>query len=279
MRSAELRATQAERIAGVRPLLKWPGGKRLLSHELCGLFPDRYARYIEPFVGGGAVFFRLMPSRAIVGDANEALIECYEAVRDHAQEVHERLQRLHNNREQYYRIRASRPRTAITRAARLIYLTTLSFNGIYRENRRGHFNVPYGNRPSRGMPTLAELNVVSGALRRATLCAGDFAVTTKSAQPGDLVYFDPPYHATTRHSFRKYNRVQFSIEDHERLAEEARRLVNLGCHVFVTNSDHPDARRLYSGFKMIRIHRASIIAASSVHRRSVTELVFANVLA
>ncbi|MDB5071117.1 MAG: dam [Candidatus Eremiobacteraeota bacterium] len=259
-----------------RPLLKWPGGKRFLARELRSLFPDRYCQYIEPFIGGGAIFFDLMPSSAIVGDANEDLMECYQAVRSAPDEVHARLSRLRNSKEDYYYIRSSKPRTALTRAARLIYLTTLSFNGIYRENQRGEFNVPYGNRPLRRMPTLVDLKAVSAVLRCARLCAGDFALTTKFARPGDLVYLDPPYPATSKHSFRKYHRTLFSVTDHERLALEARRLVELGCHVFVSNADVPEARKLYSGFKMIRIHRTSIIAASSSYRRAVTELVFAN---
>lgn len=259
----------------VPPLLKWPGGKRSLADHILPLIPKRYATYVEPFVGGGAMFFALRPHSAILGDTDQALIECYSQVRENPTAVIKALQRLRNSSDDYYRIRSSRPRTPPAAAARLIYLTNLSFNGIYRLNFAGDFNVPYGQRNQRRPAAPTRVRHVSAALKSATLVCSDFEAVVARAGRGDVVYLDPPY--TVAHSnngFIRYNARLFSWRDQERLANSAREASNRGAVVIISNADHPSVRNLYSHFDVITVQRRSTIAAQSEGRRAVTECIF-----
>lgn len=260
-------------IGGVVPFLKWPGGKRFLA-PFIAQFVNLAAkdRYFEPFVGGGAVFFRLQPDRAVIADRNPALIECYQILKRDPELVISTLKRARNDEESYYRIRNSKPRTEHGRAARLIYLCRLSFNGIYRENQRGEFNVPYGYKTESKVAQPDLLIAASELLQSAEIECCDFAEATVRAKNGDVVYFDPPYTvAHNNNGFVKYNRNLFSWSDQERLALEAKRLSDLGCTVLVSNADHPSVRALYDGFKFMRIRRTSVMAASADFRGEVTE--------
>lgn len=258
-----------------RPLIKWPGGKRALVGSILQFIPKKFGTYFEPFFGGGAVFFALQPSSAVLSDANEELINAYTQVRDNPQALAHALRSLKNSEHDYYKIRATAPRTELHKAARLIYLTRLSFNGIHRVNLRGEFNVPYGYKTHLTTIDEEHLYLASSALRDAKLMAGDFEANTRDASKGDVIYFDPPY--TVAHGlngFVKYNERIFSWSDQERLAEYARTLANRGCRVIVSNADHESIHALYCGFRCHIIKRPSVIAASSSHRRQITECVF-----
>lgn len=260
---------------GVAPILKWPGGKRLLADHIIALMPLQRERYIEPFLGGGAVFFRLRPTSAVLGDADPALINCYTQIRDHPSEVLRALARMKNSQAEYYRIRGARPRSGVSRAARLLYLANLSFNGIYRLNFKGEFNVPYGHRPHRRPVEPTHLRTVSAVLRNATLRCDDFEVTLRKARSGDIVYLDPPYTvAHANNGFIRYNARLFAWSDQQRLAIAAREAACRGAFVVVTNADHVSVRNLYSGFHEVRLERSSTIAAASGKRKVVTESIF-----
>lgn len=236
------------------------------------LLPERFNRYIEPFVGGGALFFHLLPRNAILCDLNESLIECYATIRDHPERVIDALRRLQNSEAYYYATRASKPRKAHTRAARLIYLCTLAFNGIYRENLTGSFNVPYGRKGDLKVCDPDRILESSSALRTAQLVCGDFSLATNKARAGDLVYCDPPYTvAHNNNGFVKYNARIFSWSDQKRLAKECRRVADLGCYTIASNAAHGEIRRLYKGFNVITISRPSVIAAASSARRTIEE--------
>jgi DNA adenine methylase len=259
----------------VPPILKWPGGKRFLADQIVGLIPSHYDRYIEPFLGGGAVFFQLRPSRAVLADADPALINCYMQVREYPDEVLKALTRMRNSETEFYRVRASRPRSAVSRAAKLIYLANLGFNGIYRLNFKGEFNVPYGHRPHRRPADSAHLRKASLLLRTASLRCDDFEVTLRTARPGDVVYLDPPYTvAHANNGFIRYNARLFSWLDQQRLAIAAREAAHRGAFVVITNADHGSVRDLYPGFHEIRVERSSTIAAASGKRKVVTESIF-----
>ena len=265
----------AGKPCGVAPLLKWPGGKRSLLPALRELVPSAFTTYYEPFVGGGALFFDLCPDGAVLADHNEHLISCYEEVRDNPSAVIEILQRMPNSPEDYYRIRRWSPTTAIEAAARTIYLATLAFNGIYRVNLRGEFNVPYGHKSHLQPCDRVRVMAASEALSRAQLMRADFEDALRTASCGDFVYLDPPYTVThAKNGFLKYNARIFSWEDQERLACIARGLTARGCTVVVSNADHPSVRRLYADFEQRTVQRPSRIAASSEFRRRVTECVF-----
>jgi DNA adenine methylase len=262
-------------VNSLTPLLKWPGGKRFLVRQIASLSPVKFRRYFEPFLGGGAVFFALSPNHAIISDSDEELINCYRQIRDSPESVIARLRRLKNNEQEYYKIRASKPRTDVGRAARLVYLISLSFNGIYRLNTFGQFNVPYGRKTHLRVCNPIKIREISRALARAQLECCDFSRALDSAGRGDLVYLDPPYTvAHGNNGFLKYNAKIFSWKDQERLARTAHALARKGCSVIVSNADHISIRELYREFHVLQVQRPSNIAANKTFRVPTTECVF-----
>lgn len=196
----------------MKPILKWAGGKRWLIRAKPQLFSLSYARYVEPFVGSGAIYFHLSPQAAMLGDKNVELINLYQAIKDDWRKVHQLL-RVHadlHNDAYYYEIRSQKPLCAAGRAARFLYLNRTCFNGLYRENRKGEFNVPRGTKdtvlfPDDNFESLASL--LSGA----ELYSGDFERLLRRVKVGDLVFVDPPY--TVKHNangFVRYNEKIFS---------------------------------------------------------------------
>jgi DNA adenine methylase len=257
------------------PLLKWAGGKRFLLSHILPFAPTSFNHYYEPFLGGGAMFFSLQPPCATLSDTNEDLIETYTEVRDGPQGVIDLLKRMSNSESDYYRIRDSRPRTPAGRAARLIYLCTLSFNGIYRQNLRGEFNVPYGYKTHVNPCDEPRIHRIADTLRGRAITSSDFESVLANAKDGDFVYFDPPYTvAHGNNGFVKYNAKIFSWADQKRLAALAGQLKKKGCSVLVSNADHPSIRQLYPRFEIHVIERNSVMSASSVFRRPVRECLF-----
>lgn len=268
-------STTAEEPVSRPPLLKWPGGKRALARQILERVPGRFQTYYEPFFGGGAVFFALKPERAVIGDLNEELINCYRIVQSDPIGLISVLKAFKNDEASYYKIREYRPRTPLRRAARLLYLTRLSFNGIHRVNLKGSFNVPYGRKTH--LPAFDEQAVLdaSTALAGVTIEVGDFETVTAGATYGDVVYFDPPYTvAHANNGFIKYNEKIFSWADQNRLASHARNLHRRGCTVIVSNADHASVRELYHDADVEIIRRYSVISASKEHRRQITECLF-----
>jgi DNA adenine methylase len=269
-----LETEQMKEILNVRPLLKWAGGKRALTHEITPHLKG-YNRYHEPFFGGGAVFFDLAPRSAVVGDLNPELINCYEVTKNNPNELIEKLRRLKNTEETYYKVRASAPRSTASKAARFIYLCTLSFNGIYRVNLSGQFNVPYGHKLNLNPCNSEFIHSVSRKLRNCELVCDDFEIIASRASRGDCVYFDPPYTvAHGNNGFVKYNEKIFSWRDQERLEMVARKLARRGVKVVVSNADHPSLRDLYKEFNVQTVERWSVISASSTGRKKITECIF-----
>jgi DNA adenine methylase len=199
----------------------------------------------------------------------------YRQVRDNPQGLIQLLGKYRNNERAYYKIRDSSPRTPLSRAVRLLYLTRLAFNGIYRVNLDGYFNVPYGKKSHLSTCDPDRLLKVSHALRAAVIRHQDFERATTKARSGAVIYFDPPYTvAHENNGFVKYNEKIFSWDDQVRLANHARVLAQRGCHVVISNADHASIRKLYVGFSVARVTRFSRIAASSDHRREISELIF-----
>ncbi len=261
------------------PFLKWAGGKRWLVRSHPHLFPKFSGTYFEPFLGSGAVFFHLQPEKAVLSDKNKALIDTYSVVRDFPHALHSRLakfQQLHSTRF-YYETRSSIPSGKIDQAARFIYLNRTCFNGLYRENRKGEFNVPMGTKTQVQFPegTLADL---SKQLKNADLVPRDFEDTLNKVRQGDFVFVDPPYTVShNNNGFIKYNDVLFSWEDQKRLADAVRRASKAGAYVLVSNANHNALVELYSGF-MTRyaLARASILSGKPTGRRGTEEAVFLN---
>lgn len=263
------------------PFLKWAGGKRNLISYLAPYLRSENleSRYFEPFLGGGAAFFFLQPHLGFLSDANEELIETYIAVRDEVDLVIQHLSGMPHSKEDYYRIRESRPSSAAARAARFVYLNKTCFNGLYRVNLKGEFNVPFGRHGSNlEVCNQRQLRAASNALASASLTAGDFERVLTETNPGDVVYFDPPYTtAHTNNGFIEYNAKVFSWDDQHRLASVADSLVDNNVTVVISNADHPSIVDCYTRSGKLtpeRLERWSTIASKAPKRVRTTELVF-----
>lgn len=261
----------------MNPFLRWPGGKRWLVQSQAHLLPHSYNTYIEPFLGGGSVYFHLQPARAVLSDINDDLIATYRGVRAAPRRVQSRLsrfQRLHSQ-QHYDALRHSAPSGVIARAARFIYLNRTAFNGIYRVNKQGLFNVPMGDRV-KVAAGCASLQAAAKILRGTHLVSVDFEDSIDSAGKRDLVFADPPY--TVRHGnngFRKYNEVLFSWPDQVRLAQALARARDRGAIIIATNANHRCIRELYRplGFAFTPVTRYSGVSASAESRQLFSELV------
>jgi DNA adenine methylase len=222
------------------------------------------------------MFFSLQPAHSVLSDINPDLINCYSAVRDEPEQVIGALAALRNTEAEYYRVRDEwTPSDPVERAAQLIYLTSLSFNGIHRTNLKGKFNVPYGRRTHIEPLDPNRIRAVSEALQTAEVICADFEQATASVGPHDLVYLDPPYTvAHNSNGFVRYNSQIFAWSDQLRLARLARELVDRGAYVIVSNADHESVTSLYEGFQRRTIQRSSTIAASSEKRGSISECIF-----
>ena len=268
-----------------RPFLKWAGGKARLVPEICRYIPRNYETYVEPFVGGGALFFSLRPDAAILADSNEELMNCYGVVRDRCPDLIEELQKfaeLPYREETFYGIRKLRlsPEEKIKKAARMIYLNRTAYNGLYRVNRDGNFNTPFGRYEKLSLPTKKVLQGASKALQKSILKTLDFERTLQnSLHTGDFVYLDPPYPAVSKYSdFNRYTKNFFSEGDHERLSEQIKKLDEMGVAFVLSNADHPLIRKLYGGtkFKIVRVWAPRYINSKGDRRGNVAEVLITN---
>jgi DNA adenine methylase len=257
------------------PLFKWPGGKRWLAPFIADQYWRPSMKLIEPFAGGAALFFELEPEQALLSDVNPQVINCYRWVRDDVWGMIDRLSTMKNSPEEYYRIRSWCPQSTIDQAVRFLYLTRLSFNGIYRENLKGQFNVPYGGKVHLDVVQREALVRSAQILQGTELMVCDFEQAANKAEQGDLVYFDPPY--TTAHNtngFTKYNARIFSWNDQKRLARVAKTLMDRGCIVVSSNAQHVTITELYPDFEVQELRRFSVIGSKSVYRREISESLF-----
>lgn len=262
------------------PFLKWPGGKRWFVYNHATLLPVHFGTYIEPFLGAGSVFFYLQPARALLGDANSELINVYQTIKDDWEALCASLryrQRRHreNADQYYYAVREMSPSLPMQRASRFIYLNRTCFNGIYRVNRQGRFNVPRGTKDKVVFET-DNFEAMSTLLAKAELVAGDFQALVDRASLDDLVFCDPPYTVLHNYNgFRKYNEVLFSWADQERLASALLRAARRGAKVVCTNANHASVRALYDDpvFSLQAVSRVSSISADTASRRNFEELI------
>lgn len=259
------------------PFLKWAGGKRWLAASPYLLLPESYKRYIEPFLGGGAMFFRLQPEEAILSDINSKLVNAYVQVRDNLEGVKSGLDKHQNNHctEHYYSVRDGEPESDLDAAVQFIYLNRTCWNGLYRVNKLGRFNVPVGTKMAVNYEN-GELEAVSQSLFNAEIHCRDFEESIELAQEGDFLFVDPPY--TVNHNmngFLKYNENIFSWADQQRLRAAVGRAISRGAKVALTNADHASVRELYKGFGTYRqVWRASVLAGKATERGRRSEALF-----
>lgn len=266
-----MKPQEVQSRADARPILKWAGGKTQLLDELNARSPKRYGRYIEPFIGGGALFFDLRPREAVIADSNPELVNLYQCIRNDHEEVIDYLKQFQNSEDFFYKIRALRfeklePGYA---AARTIYLNRTCYNGLYRVNRKGEFNVPFGSYKNPAFCQPDVLAAAADALADTAIVLGDYkAVLRQHARAGDFVFLDPPYLPITEYAdFKRYTKEQFYEEDHRELAAEVRRLQKLGCHVVLTNSNHPLVHELYEGLDIEVVSTRRNISSRSSTRK------------
>lgn len=265
------------------PVLKWAGGKSRLVDELTARVPASYKRYFEPFVGGGALFFRTAPAGAVINDFNPDLINTYRCVAWNVESVIRRLVELrrHHGEDHYYQIRdrfndRERPMTEVARAAAFIYLNKTCYNGLYRVNSKGRFNVPMGRYKDPQIFDPDHLRAAARLLRRAEIHSGDYRDCVAAARAGDFVYFDPPYApVSATANFTAYTAGSFGDDEQAALADRARYLVRHGVHVLISNSDVPRIRELYlglDGFRIDEVDCSRAINSAPGKRGAVTEL-------
>lgn len=255
------------------PVLRWAGGKRWAVAKIMQHLPSDVNHLFEPFAGGAALFFHSSPRTATLSDTNGDLINAYLCLRDNLSDVIDVLKKWENSENTYYKVRDLKKISKIERAARLIYLCRHSFNGIYRVNMKGDFNVPYGQKHWRSTFDEEALIRANLVLKKATLQHCDFQQVLAKPKKGDVVYADPPYTvAHNNNGFVKYNEKIFSFSDQERLAFECKRLASEGVIVLVSNADHASIKALYDGSIFHVIERSSVISADSAFRRRITEL-------
>ena len=280
--------------ASPRPFLKWAGGKRRLLPEITAAFPERFGRYFEPFLGGGAVLLRMMAAHpgtaCIASDADRDLVVAYGAIRDDVEEVIELL-RAHAERyasgdggggDYYYRVRAESPSGDAERTARMLFLNRTCFNGLYRTNKSGKFNVPFGGYKNPNIVNAAVLRAASDLLlsARPSITCSDFEEGVGGAERGDLVYMDPPYQPTSPTSFTHYTRRDFGGGDLGRLAAACLALDERGCRVVLSNSDAPEVRRMFAAvggrwrYRRLSVSRA--INSDGAKRGGHSELLIRN---
>lgn len=275
----------------VSPLLKWAGGKRHIAELLAGFLPTdwRSGKYYEPFIGGGAMFLHLHPVQAHLSDLNPRLVGFYRFVKDSPKALLDGINRLHGEFESagtgrksevFYEMRSrfneSDPRD-IESASLLYALNKLCFNGLYRENSKGMFNVPFGHKKRFPPVNESDFLAVSRLLSAAELSTSDFSVAVENAVPGDFVYFDPPYiPINMTSSFTAYSSAGFGTEHQRRLAELMQALAERGVRAMCSNSDSVLTREVYSSLHVDVIQAPRMVSASSDGRKLVNELVIRN---
>ena len=264
------------RKMSLEPFLKWAGGKRWFAARHMIFVPPEFVRFIEPFLGGGAMFFALQPEASIVSDINLELVGCYVAIRDNPAAISEglRVHQVMHSKDHYYRVRSSVPSNDIERAVRFLYLNRTCWNGLYRVNKKNEFNVPIGTKSTVEMPN-DNFDAVSKVLNRATILSCDFEETLALAEAGDFAFVDPPY--TVKHNlngFVKYNDKIFTWLDQVRLRNAIEEAASRGVKILVTNANHSSIRELYEGLgRQDIVSRSSVLAAQAEHRASTDELV------
>lgn len=262
-------------------MVKWAGGKAGLLSELLPLVPDTVERYIEPFAGGAALFFALAAQaprrfkKALLADTNADLIALYRSLQSDPDALIESLAQYHHDEDLYYATRDRDPNemSEVERAARLVFLNRTCFNGLWRVNSKGKFNVPFGRYANPKILDEPRLRNAAAALKRATLQHGDFERVSAKAKPGDFVYFDPPYLPVSRTAnFTAYGSDGFGADEQERLLRELVRLRALKVRAVLSNADTAEARALYKGFAMKVVHMRRPINRDIKKRGHVGEL-------
>lgn len=265
--------------------VKWAGGKKQLLGQFKDYFPKDINRYLEPFVGGGSVAFSIIknhkPEDVIISDSNEELINAYKVIRDNTNELIEKLKQYKSvhNKDNYYKVRNLQPEklSKIERAARFIYLNKTCFNGLYRVNSKGRFNVPLGSSKHPAILMEDDLKEISSLLQKVMIKHMSFENVMNYAQKGDFIYLDPPYYPLKKgKSFTTYTKEAFLEKEQKKLSEVFRDLDKKGCKVMLSNSDTDFIKALYKGYNIDTVQASRMINSDATKRGKISELVIRN---
>lgn len=264
-------------LVPARPVLKWAGGKTQLLPQILERLPARIETFFEPFVGGAAVFFALAAEgrfqRAVLADRNPDLVAVYRALQADAEAVIDELSQMRHSEAEYYRIRELSPRRLAQRAARVIYLNKTGYNGLYRVNRSGQFNVPFGRYKKPNICDAENLRAAARVLEGVEIVEADFEEVCVRARPGDAVYLDPPYVPLSKTAnFTAYARHPFGPSEHQRLARAFTELERRRVAAVLSNSDTPETRALYRGFRAKKVQVSRAINSRPTARGPIDEL-------
>lgn len=268
-----------------QPFVKWAGGKRQLIPALLERMPEQYGRYFEPFIGGGALFFELQPENAVINDINKVLVATYRAIQSNPSALMARIGEIDSGlgdepKEYYYRVRdafnerLSEGRYDLETSALFVHLNKHCFNGLYRVNAKGLFNVPYNGSKAKSF-TEDSILAASEALGDTCILEGDFQDACEDAQPGDFIFFDSPYAPLNPTSFEAYTKEGFSIDEHKRLADLFRELDSLGCYCLLTNHNTELINELYKGYRIDVVQVKRFINSDASNRKG-TEVIIRN---
>jgi DNA adenine methylase len=275
----------------MKPLLKWAGGKRHIAEELRTKFPENWdsGTYFEPFIGGAAMFLSAVPKRAVVADVNKRLVHFYQFVKNSPSEFYSELQKISKNfndclteekKDFYLKLRKNFNETqedSLNSAVLLYAINKLCFNGLYRENASGGFNVPFGQKKSLPIMTLEDLQEVSKALEQTEILNSDFEVSVEKAISGDFIYFDPPYIPLgPSSSFTSYHSGGFDLADQERLADLMQKLSTKGIKAMCSNSDSELTHKIFGKLNIANISAPRMVSARASGRGMINELVITN---
>ncbi len=273
----------------VKPFLKWVGGKGQLLNQFESLFPKEYNSYYEPFIGGGAVFFSINPKKAHINDINKTLVQTYTNIKKNIDELISGLKKLEKEfitkdtdarKKFYYSIREKYnllTHDDFDRSLYFLFLNKTAFNGVYRENSKGGFNVPIGSYKNPRIVDEENLRLVSKTLENTKITSGSFVDAVKNAKAGDFVYFDPPYHPLSEtSSFTSYSKDAFSKDDQIRLRDLFIELDKRGVYVMLSNSSAPFIQEIYAGYKQIPVYANRMINSKSSGRGKISEVVIVN---
>jgi len=270
-------------VENAAPFLKWAGGKGRLLKQYGPYFPPRneIRHYYEPFIGGAAFFFHIQPQAATLSDINKKLVDVYQIVQQNVELLIPLLKEHKNEKEYFYRVRSLNPAdlSPLEQAARLIFLNKTCYNGLYRENRGGRFNVPFGRYKNPKICDEQRLRTASAVLQGINLQEAEFDQAVSNAKPGDFIYLDPPYAPISATSnFTSYNRYNFLAADQRRLADTVHDLTARGCSVMLSNSSAPLVYELYGdrGYHLIKVNSRRNINSNADRRGLVTELLILN---
>jgi DNA adenine methylase len=269
-----------------KPFLKWAGGKGQLIGELKSNLPSSFGTYFEPFVGGGALLFSLQPSKAVINDCNADVINVYKVIKDKPEKLIEALKTLKNRQKDFSLIRDVdtieiflKDLSPVTRAARTVYLNKTCFNGLFRVNSQGHFNVPFARSKTPLICDEENIRAVSRFLKSndISILNGDFASAVSRAQKGDFVYFDPPYDPVSlTASFTDYNKEGFGREEQQRLKEVCDDLDKRGVFFLLSNSSTDFVRSLYEPYRIVTVKAKRNINSNGQKRGEVEEVLVRN---